>query len=200
MTPASAGGDPLDPHAQIVPGGLAGDRVGIGIGIAAVRRQQFGDQVVEQKALAELGRVGSEVPGAAALADRVPGPHRVRVDPVHQLGRHADPAVMARHPDPVVVGEAERPAVDPVHEQPVVAEDLPQPGILRVPGMVHLHRPLGQRVQREGGRGRSAPPRTACTRTAAGRNRSRSARGASPAAPPRHAPAAARRKRCSGST
>ena len=62
--PASPGGDPVDPHAQIVPGGLAGDRVGIGVGIAAIRRQQLGDQVVEQEALAELGRVGSEVPGA----------------------------------------------------------------------------------------------------------------------------------------
>ena len=64
-------------------------------GEAAVRRQQFRDQMVEQEALAELRRIGIEVPGARPLADRVPGPHRIRIDPVHQLDRDADPAVMA---------------------------------------------------------------------------------------------------------
>src|SRR5947207_15904656 len=54
---------------------------------------------------------------------------------------------MTRHEDPIIVGEAEGARGDPVHEQAVLAEDLPQPGILRVPGMVHLHRPLGDRVQ-----------------------------------------------------
>ena len=141
--------DPVDPHPQIVPRRLAGNRVGIGVGIAAVGRQQLRDQVVEQEALAELGRIGSEVPRTAALADRIPGPHRVGIDPVHQLGRNADPAVMARQPDPVLLGEAKGAADRPVDEQPVVAEDLAQPGVLRVPGMVHLHRPLGEGVQRE---------------------------------------------------
>ncbi len=147
---------PLDPHPQIVPRGLPGDRVGIRVGVAAIVGQQFRDQMVEQKSLAELGRVGVEVPGPGALADRVPGPHRVRVDPVHQLRRDADPPVMARDPHPIFLVEAERPAGHPVDVQPVVAEDLAQPRVLRMPRMVHLHRPLGQRVQREG---RAVDPR-----------------------------------------
>ena len=75
--------DPVDPHPQIIPGGLAGDRVGIGVAITAVRRQQRGDQMVEQEALAEFGLVGIEIPRAVALADRVPGPHCVGIDAVH---------------------------------------------------------------------------------------------------------------------
>ena len=50
-----AGRCPLDPHAQIVPGSLAGDWVGIGIVVAAIRREKFRDQMVEQESFAELG-------------------------------------------------------------------------------------------------------------------------------------------------
>ena len=152
--PGLGGGRPLDADAQIVPGGLPGDRVGVGETVGGAvprRRQQVGNQVVQQKSSREFGRIRREVPGAAALADRVPGPHRVRVDPVHQLDLRLDPAGMARHIDPVVVVEAERAGRGAVDEQPVLAEDLAQPGILRVPGMVHLHRPLRDRVQRKAG-------------------------------------------------
>ena len=112
--PGLGGGRLLDADAQIVPGGLAGDRVGVGETVSAAvprRRQQVGNQVVEQKSFREFGRVRRKIPGAAALADRVPGPHRVRVDPVHQLDLRLDPPGMARHIDPVIVVEAERAAV-----------------------------------------------------------------------------------------
>ena len=102
--------------------------------------------------LVNSGEVRGEVPGAAALADRIPGPHGIRVDAVHQLDLRLDAAGMARHIDPVVVVEPQRVGGGAVDEQPVLSEDLAQPGILRMPGMVHLHRPLRDRVQRESGR------------------------------------------------
>src|SRR3546814_11608087 len=43
--------------------------------------------------------------GAAALADGVPGPHRVGAHPFHQADLRLDAAVMADHPHPVVVGK-----------------------------------------------------------------------------------------------
>src|SRR3546814_20071224 len=63
-------------------------RIGIGVAVAVLaRRQQFRDDVVQQKALAEFRRVLVEVPGTATLADRVPGPDGVGIYPVHQLDR-----------------------------------------------------------------------------------------------------------------
>ena len=69
-----------------------------------------------------------------------------------------------------------------VDVQVVVAVDLAQPGVLRVPRVVHRHRPLRDRVERIGARGRSRRLRAAGTRTATGRSRSRSARADAPAA------------------
>src|SRR5262249_12900876 len=129
--------------------GLSGDGSAIGMRITAVRGQQLRDQVVEQEALAELGRARFEVPGAGTLAYRVPGPHRIRIDPVHQLGRDANTAVVAGEPHPILLLEPKRPPERPVHEEPVITKDLTKPGVLRMPRMVPLHRPLGQRVQRE---------------------------------------------------
>ncbi|MEZ0305006.1 MAG: hypothetical protein ACAH24_23515 [Hyphomicrobiaceae bacterium] len=41
----------LDAHAQVVPGGLAGDGIAVGEAVAAgLLGQQLGDQVVEQEA------------------------------------------------------------------------------------------------------------------------------------------------------
>ncbi len=51
-------------------------------------------------------------------------------------------------PDPVVVGETQAECRDAVHVQAVLGQDLPQPRVLRVPRVVHHHRPLGDRVQR----------------------------------------------------
>src|SRR3954463_10198721 len=89
------------------------------------------------------------MPSAGALPDGVPGPPRIRVDPVHQLDLRLDPPGMARHPNPIVLGDAETACRQLMNEQPVLPEDLAQAGILRVPGMVHLHRPLGDCVQRK---------------------------------------------------
>src|SRR5271165_4691994 len=105
--------------------------------------------MVEQESLAELRRSWIKTPGTGALSDCVPGPHCVRIDPVHQLGGDTNPTLTARQPYPVFLREAERLPSRPVDEQPIVAEDLPQPGILRMPRMVHLHRPLSQRVERK---------------------------------------------------
>src|SRR5438552_7116299 len=59
-------GRPIYPHAQVVPRRLAGDRVGIGMRISAVWRQELRDQMIEQKTCAELRRCGVEVPSAPA--------------------------------------------------------------------------------------------------------------------------------------
>ena len=50
----------------------------------------------------------------------------------------------------IVVRDAERKRCPPIYVQPVLAMDLAQPGVLRAPGMIHRHRPLGDRVEREG--------------------------------------------------
>ena len=50
-------------HPQIIPGRLAGDRIGIGIAIAAIALgEKLGDQVVEQKAFLRFRRIGREAP------------------------------------------------------------------------------------------------------------------------------------------
>ena len=69
------------------------------------------DQMIEQKSLARFRRVGRERPGAASLADRVPGPDGVGIDAVHGLDLDLDRAVVADHAHPVAVGEAELRAV-----------------------------------------------------------------------------------------
>src|SRR5258708_34594394 len=122
------------PHAQIVPRRLASDRIVIALGrITVAVRQHFRDQMVEQKTLGKLWRVGRQVPRPGALADRVPGPHRVRVYAIHQFDLHANAAGMTGHPNPIVVDETEAARRDPVHEQTVATKDLAQPGILRMP-------------------------------------------------------------------
>ena len=50
--------------------------------------------------------------------------------------------MMAFDPDPVAVGEAERRAPARWHVEAVLAGDLAQPGVLRAPRVVHVHRPL----------------------------------------------------------
>src|SRR3546814_7008375 len=58
---------------------------------------------------------------------------------------------MADDRDPVVVLDPQTRAERPAHVELVVAVDLPQPRILRAPGVVHGHRPLGDGAQRIGG-------------------------------------------------
>jgi hypothetical protein len=91
---------------------------------------------------------GVQVPGAGSLADGVPGPHRARL---HRLGvarlqrtlPHCD-STQIQSPSSMPAGSR---AVR-VDEQVVVRVDLAQPGVLRVPGVVHRHRPLRHRGER----------------------------------------------------
>src|SRR3546814_14838868 len=75
------------------------------------------DDVVQQEALVALRRIGIQAPGAAPLADGVPGPHGLRVDAVHEAHLALHPAVVADHPHPVIVGEAVAGGGLRVHEQ-----------------------------------------------------------------------------------
>ena len=144
---------------EIVPGGLAGDGIAVGEAVAAgLLGQQLGDQVVEQEAARRFRRIGGEAPGAGALADGVPGPHRVGVDAFHQLHLRLDAADAARRSTPSRRRRCPAAAAArAVHVEPVGAVDLPQPGILRAPGMVHRHRPLGDGVQRKFASSSAAP-------------------------------------------
>src|SRR6185369_491526 len=56
-------------------------------------------------------------------------------------------AVRAFDPDPIAVAEAQALAQLARDEQGIARLDLPQPGILPAPGMIHVHRALGDRVQ-----------------------------------------------------
>ena len=103
--------------------------------------------MVEQESLPGLGRPRVEVPRPGPLADGVPGPDRVAVHPFHQLDLDLDAPGAADHPDPVVIDDAQFPGRGAGHIEAVGAVDLAQPGVLRAPGMIHRHRPLGDGVQ-----------------------------------------------------
>src|ERR1700747_751745 len=101
-----AGRHSIDLHPQIIPGRLAGNGVGISITVVPIRWEKLRDQMVEQECFPELGGSRIKVPGASTLADCIPGPHRIPVDPVHQLSRDANPTLTTRQPDPVVLRKA----------------------------------------------------------------------------------------------
>ena len=142
----------LDPDAEVVPRRLAGDRVGVGVAVAAlVSRQQFGDQVVEQEALAS--------PSGASLRRsrrRARLPIAFQVQTVSGLtpSISCGPGTLMR---PCwLVTQTQSPSAMPellgrraVHVEAVLRDDLAQPGVLRSPGVIHGHRPLGDRMQRE---------------------------------------------------
>ena len=104
------------------------------------------DDVIEQEALGRLGCIRLQRPGALALADRVPCPDRVLVQGGHMRHRHHDLAMGRGHPRPIALGKAVRLPDLRRNIERVPPVDLPQPGVLRPPGMVHRHRPLGQGV------------------------------------------------------
>ncbi len=65
----------FDPNAQVKPGGLSGNRVGVGPAQSVTLwRQEFMNDVVEQKAPGRFRRAGRQGPGTLALADGIPGP------------------------------------------------------------------------------------------------------------------------------
>src|SRR3546814_2129907 len=73
----------------------------IGVGVVAARGD-VGDQVVHQEALVAFRGVGRQPPRAAALADRVPGPYRVRLHVGRELRLHGDAAVVRGDGDPEI--------------------------------------------------------------------------------------------------
>ena len=104
--------------------------------------------MVEQKAALRFIGVGAQVPGTGRFADGIPGPdgaglHRFRV-----TAHAAHLAPLRLHPHPAAIGNALGAGGPGADEQVVVAVNLAQPGILRVPGVVHRHRALGDCVER----------------------------------------------------
>src|SRR3546814_17404477 len=98
------------------------------------------DLVVHQEALVAFRGVGRQPPRAAALADRVPGPYRVRLHVGRELRLHGDAAVVRGDGDPVLIGDAMPGAGARVPVQVVARGDLPPPRVLRTPRVVHEHR------------------------------------------------------------
>ena len=94
---------------------------------------------------------GCELPGAVGLADRVPGPHGAGLDRLAVAQHAAHLAPLALDPAPAAVGDAGALRGQRIDVQVVVAVDLAQPGVLRIPRVVHRHRPLRDRVERIGG-------------------------------------------------
>ena len=94
-----------------------------------------------------LRRHRRKVPGAGALADGVPGPDRVRpLTPSIKRACALTRPWPARQPDPVVVRRCPASSARRArHVEPIGAVDLPQPGVLRAPGVIHGHGPLGDR-------------------------------------------------------
>src|SRR5580693_5752538 len=94
----------LDAYCQIEPCGLPGYRIGIGNSAAGfIRRQIFRDEVVEQEADTRFRCILVERPCARTLADRIPRPDGVPIDPLQEPGPAFEFAVAALDPDPVLV-------------------------------------------------------------------------------------------------
>ena len=108
-----------------------------------MRRQLFADQVVEQETGLRFVGVGRERPGASRLSNGIPGPDRARLD---GLGVARDAAYLAPlrlDPDPVAIGDLVDARGVGIDEQDVVRMNLSQPGVLRIPRVLHRHRSLG---------------------------------------------------------
>src|SRR3984893_16692014 len=140
----------LDAYGQIEPCGLPGYRIGIGNPAAGfIRGQIFRDEVVEQEADTRFRCILVERPCTRTLADRIPRPDGVRIDPVHEARPAFELAVAALDPDPVLILDSQLHRNIAMQVNPVFRKDLAEPGILRAPRMVHRHRALSDRVERE---------------------------------------------------
>src|SRR3546814_19964736 len=100
-------------------------------------------------ALVAFRGVGRQPPRAAALADRVPGPHRVRLHVGRELRPHRDAAVLRGDGDPVLVGDAMPGAGARVKLQVVEPGDMTHPRLLRTTRVLHIPRALTGRVAAE---------------------------------------------------
>ena len=103
--------------------------------------------MVQQEPLHRLWRIGIQPPGALALADGVPGPDRGFVQRGHMGHRHLDHARRRGDARPVPFGKAVL-LPDLCRQIQVIAPvNLPQPGVLRPPGVIHRHGALCKRMQ-----------------------------------------------------
>ena len=87
-------GGAAEAYAQVEPCRLSGHRIGIGDSRCLSRVRRAADSSIRwlsRNPLPILRRIGGQPPGALALADRVPGPHRARCTlPRWQSRLHAD--------------------------------------------------------------------------------------------------------------
>jgi len=98
--------------------------------------------MVQQKAALRFVRVGPEIPRARRLADRIPCPYGARLDGFAVARKAAHLAPLRFDVDPAAVFDALRRRRARIHVQIVLAMYLTQPRILRVPRVIHRHRPL----------------------------------------------------------
>ncbi len=98
--------------------------------------------MVHQKSASRLSGIGLQTPGTRLLANGIPGPDGIFLAAFDQLYLHADLAIMALDPNPTFILDAHLLAALTIHVQIILRNDLSQPGILTIPGVVHHHRPL----------------------------------------------------------
>src|SRR5437588_7007839 len=113
----------LDAYPQVIPGSLSRYRIAVAVTIRAVRGQQFRNEMIEQESPRGFRAVEREIPGTGAFADRVPSPHGVAVDSIHEPDLTFEPAVSADHPHPIVIVKVERRRPRAVHVEPILTED-----------------------------------------------------------------------------
>ena len=104
----------IDAHAQIIPRSLAGNRVGIGILVAPVRRQKLRDQVVEVGMLCGYsGAAGSRFQAPTRLPIAFQVQTVSRLTPSISLMGTRISSLTARQPYPVVLFAGRAPVLSP---------------------------------------------------------------------------------------
>ena len=96
-------------------------------------RYFFTDQVIQQKPLLRFIGILIKRPGTGGLADRIPGPHRARLDGFTESAHTAYLSMFRFNPDPVAVIEAVLCTNARAQEQVIVRMNLAQPGVLGIP-------------------------------------------------------------------
>src|SRR3954470_24034462 len=88
------------------------------------------------------------MPRTLAFADRIPSPHRTRLNGFAVSAHAPDFAVHRLNPHPFTVPDALLSSRARIDEQIVMRMYLSQPRVLRIPRVVHCHRSLSNRVER----------------------------------------------------
>ena len=104
--------------------------------------------MIQQKAAPRFVGVFREMPRATRFADGIPRPHGARLHRLRVAAHAAHLAVHGFHPQPAAVGDACGLCCFCVYKQIVMRVYLAQPGVLRIPRVVHRHGPLGDRGER----------------------------------------------------